>query len=57
MRRFAATASVAGLGLMSSAAFAMCGPRGPGLESRIVLFLFGIFLFVAGGSGYITTQR
>ncbi len=52
MRQLTAVAGVAGLGMMSSVALLLCRASGVDLEARIALFLFGLLLFVAGGSGY-----
>ncbi len=52
MRRITAVAGVAGLGMMSSVALLLCRVPALGLEQRIVVFLCGLALFVAGGSGY-----
>lgn len=50
MRRLAAGTTVIGLGAMSSASLLLCGVTGVGLKGRIVLFLGGLCLFVAGGA-------
>ncbi|HEV8639516.1 MAG TPA: hypothetical protein VGV13_00275 [Methylomirabilota bacterium] len=52
MKRLAAGAGVTGLGLMSLVAFVLCKSTAPSLEGKVLLFLFGAFLFVLGGSGY-----
>jgi hypothetical protein len=57
MKRLAASASITGLGLMSAVTLFFCRSAGVPLETRIVLFLSGALLFVAGSSGYTATQR
>jgi hypothetical protein len=57
MKRFAASASVTGLGIMSAVTLLVCRSAGLALETRIVLFLCGALLFVAGSSGYTAAQR
>lgn len=56
MRRIAAGTSVAGLGLMTGVGLFVCGSATLDLESRTILFLSGIVLFVIGGSGYAAMQ-
>jgi hypothetical protein len=57
MKRLAASASIAGLGIMSAVTLLLCRTTGLALETRIVLFLCGALLFVGGSSGYTTAQR
>jgi len=57
MKTLAASANLAGLGLMSLAGLAVCGSVGLRLEGKIALFLLGITLFIIGGSGYAAAQR
>jgi hypothetical protein len=57
MKRLTAGVGVAGLGLMGAAALAACRVTTPQLETLMLLFLAGVVLFVAGGSGYSSLQR
>jgi hypothetical protein len=57
MRRLTASASVLGLGLMSAPGVLFCGSATVGLETRLVMFLSGALLFIAGGSGYAMTTH
>ncbi len=52
MRQLTAVAGVGGLGMMSSVALFLCRASSVDLEQRIALFLCGLLLFVAGGTGY-----
>jgi hypothetical protein len=56
MRRLAASASVTGLALMSAVAFLLCA-SGVSLETRIVVFVSGVALFVSGSAGYTATEQ
>jgi hypothetical protein len=58
MRRMAAGTGVTGLGLMTAVALFLCRSSAMSLEGKVLVFLFGITLFVLGGSGYAAaTQR
>ncbi len=57
MRRFALGASLTGLGLMTTAALFLCGSPLLGLETRTILFVFGVLLFILGGSGHRDAGR
>jgi hypothetical protein len=57
MKRLAATASIAGLGVMSAVTLLLSHTTGVALETRIVVFLCGALLFVIGSSGYTTARR
>jgi hypothetical protein len=57
MRRLAVGAGVTGLGLMTAVALFLCRSSAMSLEGKVLVFLFGITLFVLGGSGYAAATR
>ncbi len=57
MKRLTAAIGVSGLGLMSAVALGACRVTTVRLETLTLLFVTGVVLFVAGGSGYASLKR